>query len=269
MPTACPSRWRRRGRPTVTPAPMHSARWSATWWSGHWRRPVGRPGSGCSSAYRPGPAWGAGPQTPPRCSGGPVAVTWASPPASGADVPFCVAGGRALRHGGSARKVTALPFEERTYVLVLPPFGVDTAAVYRALRPVGRAPRRRGPNRTANDLLAAALEVEPRLAVLAGRGAGPRVDRPGWPAAVRRGSSKGRSTVSTPERTAWLEQEGEFAPLVVRPDGAGTHLILLRPKARQAFPRGTGPTCRQPASANGWPSASSCASSCACACGAS
>ncbi len=49
----------------------------------------------------------------------------------GADVPFCVVGGRA-RVEGVGERVTPLPFEARDYLLLLPPFGVDTAAVYRA-----------------------------------------------------------------------------------------------------------------------------------------
>lgn len=76
--------------------------------------------------------------------------------ALGADVPFCVAGGRALVEG-VGEKVTPLPFEARDYVLLLPPFGVDTAAVYRAW---DRDPRHDGPN----ALTPAALVVEPRLA---------------------------------------------------------------------------------------------------------
>jgi 4-diphosphocytidyl-2-C-methyl-D-erythritol kinase len=74
----------------------------------------------------------------------------------GADVPFCVLGGRA-RVEGVGERINPLPFEARQYVLVLPPFGVDTAAVYRAWdeRPGDEAP---------NALTAAALSVEPRLA---------------------------------------------------------------------------------------------------------
>ena len=74
----------------------------------------------------------------------------------GADVPFCVAGGRA-RVGGIGERVTPLAFEARDYLLVLPPFGVDTAAVYRAW---DDDPSHEGPN----ELAAAALRVEPRLA---------------------------------------------------------------------------------------------------------
>jgi 4-diphosphocytidyl-2-C-methyl-D-erythritol kinase len=74
----------------------------------------------------------------------------------GADVPFCLVGGRA-RVRGVGEQVTPLPFEPRRYVLLLPPFGVDTAQVYRAW---DEDPRYDGPN----ALTAAALAVEPRLA---------------------------------------------------------------------------------------------------------
>ena len=75
----------------------------------------------------------------------------------GADVPFCVVGGRA-RVGGVGEQISPLAFERRAYDLVLPPFGVDTAAVYRAW---DRSPGHVGPN----ELTAAALVVEPRLAL--------------------------------------------------------------------------------------------------------
>jgi len=74
----------------------------------------------------------------------------------GSDVPFCLLGGRA-RVEGVGERVSPLPFEPRDYLLLLPPFGVDTAAVYRAwdANPAGEAP---------NALAAAALAVEARLA---------------------------------------------------------------------------------------------------------
>ncbi len=75
----------------------------------------------------------------------------------GSDVPFCLVGGRA-RVTGVGDVVMPLPFEARTYLLVLPPFGVDTARVYRAW---DADPADDGPN----ALTAAALAVEPRLAV--------------------------------------------------------------------------------------------------------
>jgi 4-diphosphocytidyl-2-C-methyl-D-erythritol kinase len=74
----------------------------------------------------------------------------------GADVPFCLVGGRA-RVEGVGEQVTPLPFEDRTYLLLLPPFGVDTARVYRAW---DERPGDEGPN----ALAAAALVTEPRLA---------------------------------------------------------------------------------------------------------
>ncbi|MFV0308555.1 MAG: 4-(cytidine 5'-diphospho)-2-C-methyl-D-erythritol kinase [Desertimonas sp.] len=76
----------------------------------------------------------------------------------GADVPFCVRGGRA-RVGGIGEVLTALPDVARTVTLVVPPFGVSTPAVYRAWDDMG-APNGDGPN----DLEPAALVVEPRLA---------------------------------------------------------------------------------------------------------
>ena len=76
--------------------------------------------------------------------------------ALGADVPFSVAGGRALVEGIGER-VTPLPFVPRRFVLAVPPFGVDTARVYAAW---DDDPGLAHPN----ALSAAALRVEPRLA---------------------------------------------------------------------------------------------------------
>jgi 4-diphosphocytidyl-2-C-methyl-D-erythritol kinase len=75
----------------------------------------------------------------------------------GADVPFCVIGGRA-RVRGIGEQVEPLPHLERTVTLVIPPLSVDTPAAYRAWDRLG------GPTSdTGNDLEPAALEVEPRL----------------------------------------------------------------------------------------------------------
>lgn len=76
----------------------------------------------------------------------------------GADVPFCVRGGRA-RVTGIGEVLEPLPHVERTFTLRTPPFGVSTPAVYRAWDALG-GPRAEGPN----DLEPAALAVEPRLA---------------------------------------------------------------------------------------------------------
>lgn len=76
----------------------------------------------------------------------------------GADVPFCLRGGRA-RVRGIGDGLDALPFVALTFTLVLPPFGCDTAAVYRAWDDLG-GPTADGPN----DLEPAALVVAPELA---------------------------------------------------------------------------------------------------------
>ena len=76
----------------------------------------------------------------------------------GADVPFCVVGGRA-RVTGIGEVVAPLPHVARTVTLVVPPLRVSTPAVYRAWDELG------GPTGGArNDLAAAAVAVEPRLA---------------------------------------------------------------------------------------------------------
>lgn len=76
----------------------------------------------------------------------------------GADVPFCLIGGRA-RVGGIGEVVSALEPVERVFTLLTPPFGVATLAVYAAWDALG-GPTADGPN----DLESAALAVAPRLA---------------------------------------------------------------------------------------------------------
>ena len=80
----------------------------------------------------------------------------------GADVPFCLTGGRALV-AGIGDEVDPLPFEARAYLLLLPPFGIDTAAVYRAWDHLTATGGHSDGEETSNDLEAAAAEVEPRL----------------------------------------------------------------------------------------------------------
>ncbi len=80
----------------------------------------------------------------------------------GADVPFCVHGGRAMVRGvGEA--VAPLPYEDRRFVLLLLPFGVDTGTAYRAWDGLARQGGRATGDVLANDLEEAALMVEPRL----------------------------------------------------------------------------------------------------------
>lgn len=75
----------------------------------------------------------------------------------GADVPFCLLGGRA-RVTGIGEVIEPLVHVDQTFTLVTPPFGCSTPAVYRAWDALG-GPRADGPN----DLEPAALAVEPRL----------------------------------------------------------------------------------------------------------
>jgi 4-diphosphocytidyl-2-C-methyl-D-erythritol kinase len=76
----------------------------------------------------------------------------------GADVPFCLRGGRA-RVTGVGEHLEALPFEPLTFTLLTPPVHCSTPAVYGAWDGLG-GPTADGPN----DLEAAALIVLPELA---------------------------------------------------------------------------------------------------------
>ena len=78
----------------------------------------------------------------------------------GADVPFCLAGGGHARVRGIGDELEPLAFVDRTFTLLVPPFGVPTAAVYAAWDELGGPAGETG----ANDLEPAALRVEPRLA---------------------------------------------------------------------------------------------------------
>jgi len=77
----------------------------------------------------------------------------------GADVPFCVVGGRA-RVRGIGEEVEPLAPIDAAFTMCTPPFGVSTPQVYAQWDALG-GPTAEGPN----DLEPAALAVEPRLAV--------------------------------------------------------------------------------------------------------
>ncbi len=79
--------------------------------------------------------------------------------ALGADVPFCLRGGRA-RVRGIGDELEPLPHEARTFTLLTPPLRCPTVAVYQAWDRLG------GPtgHPSGNDLEPAALAVEPELA---------------------------------------------------------------------------------------------------------
>ena len=78
--------------------------------------------------------------------------------AIGADVAFCLVGGRA-RVTGIGEVVESLPFEERTFTLLTPPVGCPTPAVYRRWDEMGGPSGGRG-----NDLEQAAVDLVPDLA---------------------------------------------------------------------------------------------------------
>ena len=77
----------------------------------------------------------------------------------GADVSFCLVGGRA-RVTGIGEIVQPLPFQAIDITLIIPPLQVSTPAVYRAWD-LGPGDRADGPN----DLETAAIAVEPQLAM--------------------------------------------------------------------------------------------------------
>ena len=76
----------------------------------------------------------------------------------GADVPFCLVGGRAHVEG-IGEIVNPLPSQPALYTLLTPPFGCSTHAVYKMWDEMGGP---QGDN--GNDLEPAALKAEPRLA---------------------------------------------------------------------------------------------------------
>ena len=76
----------------------------------------------------------------------------------GADVPFCLVGGRA-QVGGIGEIVNPLPPQPAVYTLLTPPFGCSTRAVYEMWDEMGCPQGENG-----NDLEPAALQTEPRLA---------------------------------------------------------------------------------------------------------
>jgi 4-diphosphocytidyl-2-C-methyl-D-erythritol kinase len=75
----------------------------------------------------------------------------------GADVPFCLVGGRA-RVSGIGEQVEPLEFEDFTAVLVTPAISVSTPEVYRAWDVLGGPSGEQG-----NDLEPAAVFLQPRL----------------------------------------------------------------------------------------------------------
>jgi 4-diphosphocytidyl-2-C-methyl-D-erythritol kinase len=123
----------------------------------------------------------------------------------GADVPFCLVGGRA-RVRGIGEDVERLPFEPRVVTLVVPPLHVSTPAVYRQWDALG------GPAGDAgNDLEPAALAVEPELRV--------------W--RDRIGDAAGERPILAGSGATWFlegERDNALAPL----RGEGAAVIVAR-----------------------------------------
>jgi 4-diphosphocytidyl-2-C-methyl-D-erythritol kinase len=129
----------------------------------------------------------------------------------GADVPFCMSGGRA-RVRGAGEQVEPLEYEQRRYLLLLPPLAVDTAAAYRAF---DQGARPSPTDDAGNDLEAAALAVCPELAA--------------WRRALARVSGRrprlagsGAAWFVEDDGASWAERigpcvvvDGQSAPLVV------------------------------------------------------
>ena len=74
----------------------------------------------------------------------------------GADVPFCLLGGHA-RVRGLGERVEPLGYEAKSFVLLVPPLAVDTAAAYRAWDELPEARRHASAGEGENDLTRAAL----------------------------------------------------------------------------------------------------------------
>jgi 4-diphosphocytidyl-2-C-methyl-D-erythritol kinase len=82
----------------------------------------------------------------------------------GADIAFCMVGGRA-RVSGIGEVVNPLKKVAREVTLVVPPFRVSTPAVYRAFDELTDFCKTPLKHAGVNDLEPAAIKVEPRLAI--------------------------------------------------------------------------------------------------------
>jgi 4-diphosphocytidyl-2-C-methyl-D-erythritol kinase len=110
---------------------------------------LGGGSSDAAAAWRLGRAWRGAPDTGDERELDALA-------AIGADVPFFAAAVPAARIGGVGERVEAIPVERREVVLVHPPFGLSTAAVFAELRPDEWG-------RERNDLLSPARRLRPEL----------------------------------------------------------------------------------------------------------
>ena len=190
----------------------------------------------------------------------------------GSDVPFCLAGGRA-RVSGVGERVDVLPFQDRRFVLLLPPISVDTGSVYKAWDYLSRQEGSSTDDRndSGNDLEEAALTVAPQLMHWRDTFAGITGRRPRLA-----GSGSAWFVEGTPEeldlgKRSSLVLGNLRAPVVAVTNDQGSASIGsgdVGMTSENAAGSCCGFTCRRRASASGWPSAFSCASSCASAYGA-
>ena len=140
----------------------------------------------------------------------------------GADVPFCLAGGRA-RVRGIGETLTPLAHLDLVVTLVVPPFCVPTPAVYAAWDALARDTHGARPNGGdgghagdgPNDLEVAACVVEPRLAA--------------WREAIRRACGV-TPTLAGSGATWWLEGDHGAAARTI-PDATVVVTRTARPEA--------------------------------------
>ena len=112
---------------------------------------LGGGSSDAAAAWRLGRAWAG--------NGAATAHEVAALATIGADVPFFAAGVAAARVAGVGERVTPIPAARMHAVLLHPPFGLSTAAVFGQLR-------REEWGSAGNDLLAPALRLRPELSDL-------------------------------------------------------------------------------------------------------
>jgi 4-diphosphocytidyl-2-C-methyl-D-erythritol kinase len=139
--------------------------------------------------------------------------------AIGADVPFFAAAVPAARIGGVGERVAAIPAERRDVVLVHPPFGLSTAAVFAELRTDEWG-------REGNDLLAPARRLRPELDDLF--------------ALVRSAGGHPHLTGSGPTIFAIVDDHERGRDMVDRLRSRGTRATLTRTRAAAASIQRTG-----------------------------
>lgn len=128
--------------------------------------------------------------------------------AIGADIPFCMTGGRA-RVSGIGETIEPLAHIDEIITLIIPPLHVSTPAVYRAWDDLG------GPHHeSGNDLEPAALVVEPRLGE--------------WKARIT--DVVGSAPTLAGSGATWFVR-GDHGPAARRIDGATVVVTTTRPDA--------------------------------------